>query len=256
MRPVVSSVAVVALVCIAAAQRADSVEIRGYGIIIEAYDGALFVADVRPGSPAAKAGLSVGARVVRVNDIPVERLDQVRRVLARGGPVDLTVEDPDGDRRARPAAHRLSFLAVGHAWTGQASSLSGYFGVGYGFQAAPRLWLLVSAGYVPVGREPFVDGRNASSLLAGAELEVRLAGAWFGFVRGLGGVTIPWSAGSGAITIGGPAVARWRVEPITVLLHAGARIAGFELYLAGGHGPAEGINVGLGLGFELSFGER
>lgn len=249
-----AALATVALLGLFAASAGESVELDAYGIRIESRTEGLVITAIAADSPAEREGLRVGARVVRVNAIPVESIAQVRRLVG-AGPVDLTVEGPEETGGPRRALHRVSALAVGHALTGQDESLSAYLGLAYGVQALPRLWLIASLGYVPVGKKPFVDGRNATSILGGAELEVALDDdLWFGFVRALGGATIPW--GGRRVLVFGPVAPRWTIETLTVFGHVGARAAGFEFFLAGGHGPAEGVNLGLGFAFELTFGER
>lgn len=66
------------------------------GFAVAAEDGA--VADVVPGSPAARAGLAPGARVVAVNGRKVTRerlLDALRAAPGRGGRVELLAANAD-----------------------------------------------------------------------------------------------------------------------------------------------------------------
>jgi len=66
------------------------------GVFLEYEDGAIAVAAVVPGSPAAKAGLVLGDRLLSINDssvigVPVQRL-QARLAGERGTKVRLTLE--------------------------------------------------------------------------------------------------------------------------------------------------------------------
>jgi len=90
------------------------------GVFLEYEDGAIAVAAVVPGSPAAKAGLVLGDRLLSINDssvigVPVQRL-QARLAGERGTKVRLTLE-----RGSRLEADTLSVtlkrsaVAVGSA---------------------------------------------------------------------------------------------------------------------------------------------
>ena len=85
---------------------------RGFlGLELAEADGAVTVAGVLPGSPAAEAGLEPGDRVVRILGRDIENLADARKAVARvepGDRVDLRIR-PGGDPSAE--ARELSFDA-------------------------------------------------------------------------------------------------------------------------------------------------
>ncbi len=222
-----------------------------YGIEISEVDGGLVIISVAAGSRAEKEGILVGSRVTSVNGLPVDDLGSLRAALKTGRAITLTLEDPSAARfSARRAPHRLSLLIFGNAVSDQTNSRSAWLGLTYGYQVIDHLWALLGLGYVPVGKTPFVNGRNAFAALLGLELELPFAARWSALLRALAGPAIPWSNGSGSVF----GIPRWRIEKVMAVGQLGVRWGVLGIFASLGFGPAEGFNAGGGLSVNFSFG--
>jgi hypothetical protein len=214
----------------------------GLGLEVKEVDGVLLVQRVSAGSAAARARLEVGERIVALEGVPVGSLRQLELELARRRPGERLRLD------LRPVIPRFRFgaLATGGLFTGQDDTLFGFVGGQFSQLAfgEATAWVL-TAGYSAVGRRPGF-GRNVLSGGLGFE------GAWPIFdpvaliTRALFTLNAP--VGTGAIPGG------WTVEPVGMQLHLGLRWSLFELFACGGLGPAEGLNLGVGVAAAIGFG--
>ncbi|MBQ3133836.1 MAG: PDZ domain-containing protein [Clostridia bacterium] len=77
-------------------------EAEGFGLtVLHSGKGQLTVDSVESGSPAATAGLKVGAQIVKVNDLPIGTemtITNVQDLLKTAGKIQLTVQQDDKER--------------------------------------------------------------------------------------------------------------------------------------------------------------
>src|SRR3546814_8505347 len=71
--------------------RASRQGFGGIGISVEMEEQGARTTTVQPGTPAAKAGLRVGDRIVAINDEPIAGCDRHRALRLLRGPVDSEV---------------------------------------------------------------------------------------------------------------------------------------------------------------------
>jgi membrane-associated protease RseP (regulator of RpoE activity) len=217
------------------------------GLEIADVEGDVVIVGVEEGGWAEQADLHPGQRIVRVNGQRIESMREVEtRLLVRraGEPLQIEVEDhPFGQALVRPS-HRFGLLAFGHLRSDQAESKSAVLGGYYAYSVLPVLALAAGFAYAPLGRTAFVDGLNAFTFLFGVEYDQPIV-ADFGFV---------------ARALAGPNIrahdSPWTMEPATATVHVGVRFWMITVYAAGGFGPAEGFNVGGGIGASFEFGGR
>ena len=75
------------------------------GLAFESAQPGLGITTVAPGSPAARAGLRPGDRLLRVDQQDVRTADQVRRLLSTGPAERALIEFARGDRRSAVLLH-------------------------------------------------------------------------------------------------------------------------------------------------------
>jgi carboxyl-terminal processing protease len=88
----------------------------GLGLRLRIDHGALVVAEVDPGTPAATAGLSAGEQFVSIDDRPVDAHDFSRVVgqLRASRSMDAVVSGPEGPRRVRLTPGEVTRASVTH----------------------------------------------------------------------------------------------------------------------------------------------
>lgn len=212
------------------------------GVDLVQGDDGVYVRAVVPGTAAARAQLEPGQRLLAIGGEPVPDLASVERVLAaldstRG--LSLVIDDGPLSRGPPPRLRgvaRATFLPK----SGAARVLSAWLGGAVELRIVNRAWIGLAFGYVPLGRQAFVDGRNVLSLLLSVEYEVPLVAPLLGFGRLILGPELALSG-----------VTSYRVEPLLLGLELGIRAFGLELHAHGGLGPAEGFNFGGGVGYAL-----
>lgn len=201
-------------------------------------EGEVYVLQVLPGGRAERSGLLPNQRLLAIDGQAIEGLADVEGALrARGGGRGLSLQVADRGGIGRPRA-RLGLRGTGLPLTGEAGVLAAWLGLHLDLRLAKGAWLGLAVGYVPLGRQAFVDGVNLVMPQLSLEYELHLWSALWGFARGLVGANL---------FING--VERYSIKPVTAGLQVGLRSWGVELHLHLSVGPGEGLSFGGGLGF-------
>lgn len=211
----------------------------GLGAELAEVEREVYVVRVLPGGRAERAGLLPGQRLLAIDGLGIESLADVELALQTGGDgrgLSLQVEDQGGSI-GRPRA-RLGLRGTGLPLTGNAQVLAAWLGFHLDLRLAGGAWLGLGVGYVPLGRQAFVDGVNIVMPQLSLEYELHLRSSLWGFARGLVGANL---------LVNGSDL--YQVKPVTAGMQVGLRAWGIELHLHLGVGPGEGLNLGGGLGF-------
>lgn len=199
----------------------------------------VYVAEIRSGGRAERSGLLPGQRLLAIDGQAIRTLADVEGILGErqdGRGLVLQVEDQGGGI-GRPRA-RLGLRGTGIPITGAQQVLAAWVGPQVDLRLAGGWWLGLGVGYVPLGRQAFVDGVNVAMPQLALEYEGHLWSTFWGFARGLVGANLK-------IT-GSPL---YQVTPVTAGAQVGLRSWMIELHLHLSLGPAEGLNLGAGVGF-------
>jgi hypothetical protein len=228
-----------------AALPAQAAEDHPLGLVLAEIEGEIWIIAVDEEGRAARAHVETGQRLLAIGGQPVTTLEEVGRILeATGGghAFDLQVADSPYAGIGRPN-FRVGLKALFMPISGQESTISARFWGHFDLRLAGGVWLGLGAGYIPLGREAFVSGRDLLTANLSLEYERPLFFRGFAaFVRALSGVQLPLDRQE-----------RWEVLPVSIGLETGARFRFGEAFVTGGWGPARGFNAGLGVGiyFEI-----
>lgn len=211
------------------------------GVELAEVDREVYVVQVVPEGRAERYGLRPGQRLLTVDHQRIESLADVDGALKDredGRGLVLEVED-QGRGIGRPRV-RLGVRGTGIPLTGNGQVLAAWLGPHLDLRLAGGWWLGLGAGYVPLGRQAFVDGVNIVMPQLTLEYELHLWAPLWGFGRGLVGANLLIN-GSDA----------YQIKPVTAGLQVGLRAWNLELHVFLGAGPGEGLNFGGGLGFDF-----